>query len=179
MSDTELVLSDSGSATGVSADLQMLLRRIVSHHAPPNPAEWSEIRGLAERCFVRGVQLQGGGPGSPVPRGESNELVTVMSDEGGVHAHLAVLWAAPLVRKVEGRLVVLSGIDHEAELAILQDSLFAAQRAIRFQTACATTETLREFINGGLRLLHLSGHGIVDELGRDFLVFEVSIYGNN
>lgn len=48
----------------------------------------------------------------------------------------------------------------------------SANRALRVQSVCATTDNLRSVLNKGVRVLHFSGHGLVDGRGIDWIVFE-------
>ena len=157
-------------------DAELLLRRMLQTASPPDAAEWSSMLQHA------GALLLGGD--------DTNSEIQESSRQDDV-VHLAVLWSAPLVRRMhDQRMAVLAPIDHDAvavpflvilqcltprslqELSILRDGLVDARRAVRVQNACATADMLRSLISGGVRVLHVSGHGIVDEQGRDFLVFE-------
>ena len=86
---------------------------------------------------------------------------------------VALMFSSPLVKKSKrGQLHPVDSLAQSRERRLLLDSLAEANRIIRVSMVPGNTDRLRLLLSSGCRVLHFSGHGIVDSSGTDYLVFE-------
>eukprot|EP00299_Pterocystis_sp_00344_P019254 c9572_g1_i2.p1 GENE.c9572_g1_i2~~c9572_g1_i2.p1 ORF type:complete len:1266 (-),score=219.43 c9572_g1_i2:277-4074(-) len=80
--------------------------------------------------------------------------------------HLAVLFASPLVQKVQATDTVcpIYALDVEQERKSIHDALVETNRAVNYSFSVATSNTLVKTLSGSCRVLHFCAHGTENAL---------------